>query len=171
MTDIRMELHNHYKAVRARLNGVPVKQASEPKKEPEPQPIVALPEPPLMGMEEIGEAKLLYGMPCSYETRQMILPVLKKYEMTWEKAMTKSQKARFVRIRCEIYVILSANGWSLNQIGRMCGGRDHTTILNSLKRFTESYLTEMEKECADICEISHVRYSYHKMKLRDYAHD
>lgn len=168
MTDIRMELHNHYKAVRARLNGAPVKTAPEPKKEPELA--VVLPTPPLMAMEEIGEAKMLYGMPCSYETRQLILPILKKYEMTWEKAMTKSQKARFVRIRCEIYIVLSANGWSLTQIGRMCGGRDHTTILNSLKRFTNSYLSDEEKEAADGCGISHVRYSYFKMKLRDHAH-
>ena len=168
MTDIRMELHNHYKAVRARLNGTPVKTALAP--ELIPEPVVALPEPPLMAMEEIGEAKMLYGMPCSYETRQMILPVLKKYEMTWEKTMTKSQKARFVRVRCEIYVILSANGWSLNQIGRMCGGRDHTTILNSLKRFINSYLSEEEKQAATDCGISHVLYSYSKMKLRDHAY-
>jgi len=168
MTDIRMELHNHYKAVRARLNSVPIKTEPEPKKEP--AQVVVFPTPPLMAMEELSEAKMLYGMPCSYETRQLILPVLKKYEMTWAKAMTKSQKAHFVKVRCEIYVILSANGWSLNQIGRMCGGRDHTTILNSLKRFANNYLTDLEKEVADICEIDHVRYSYWKMKLRDHAY-
>ena len=166
MTDIRMELHNHYKAVRARLNGTPQKEPPPPK----PEPVVALPTPPLMAMEEIGEAKMLHGMPCSYETRQMILPVLRKYEMTWKEAMVKSQKNKFVQVRCEIYVILSASGWSLSQIGRMCGGRDHTTILNSLKRFASSYLTDLEKEVADICEIDHVRYSYWKMKLRDHAY-
>lgn len=169
MSDIRLELHNHYKAVRARLNGVPMKPPPPPK--PEPTPIQKpLPTPPLMAMEELGEAKMLYGMPCSYETRQMILPVLKKHQMTWKEAMTKSQKALFVRVRCEIYVILSANEWSLTKIGRLCGGRDHTTILNSLKRFTNSYLTDLEKEVADDCGISHVRYCYWKMKLRDHAY-
>lgn len=170
MSDVLMDLHNHYKAVRARLNAGPPKPLKEIEPQPEPAPAVVLPTPPLMAMEELGEAKMLYLMPCSYETRQMILPILKKHEMTWVQAMTKSQKSRFVRVRCEIYIVLSANGWSLTQIGRMCGGRDHTTILNSLKRFTNSYLSDEEKEAANICEISHVRYSYFKMKLRDHAY-
>jgi hypothetical protein len=163
-----MELHNHYKAVRARLNGAPIKPAPEPEKELDP--VVVLPTPPLMAMEELNDARMLYGMPCSYETRQQILPVLKKYNMTWKSAISDSRKSVFIKVRYEIYIVLSANGWSLNQIGRMCGGRDHTTILSSLNRFADRYLTDAEKEMVRLMEVDRFRYCYWKMKLRDHAY-
>ena len=34
--------------------------------------------------------------------------------------------------RRELYVALRARGWSYPQIGRFCGGRDHTTVIAAI---------------------------------------
>lgn len=46
--------------------------------------------------------------------------------------------------RFALYKILRARGMSLPQIGRWCGGRDHTTIIHGIKR--AEYMMEKNKE-------------------------
>jgi hypothetical protein len=53
----------------------------------------------------------------------------------------------------------------------LVGKRDHTTVLNSIRRFVDSYLTDAEKEIAEIMEIELVRYCYWKMLLRGFKND
>jgi chromosomal replication initiation ATPase DnaA len=36
--------------------------------------------------------------------------------------------------RRELYAVLRSRGWSYPQIGRFCGGRDHTTVIQAIRK-------------------------------------
>lgn len=165
MSDVLMELHAHYKAVRARLNAGPPKVVVEPEPaleaapEPEPEPMT-----PLDNLKPVPRFNLMQGLIASDETKNRILPVLERNRITWKDVCSRHQNARYVRIRSEIYVTLKAHGWSLPQIGRLVG-RDHTTVMNSIKRFVATNLNDLHFEVCEIVEMDPVRYLYFKMQL------
>ena len=166
----QMDLHNHYKNVRARLNAGPPVKLPAPEPEPEPEPIVEVaPEPilPLAYLKPLPEADLMRGFMGSIETRLKIHPILEKHRITWREVCAKNQKAPFVKARTEIYIALNATGWSLKQIGNLVGKRDHTTVLNSIQRFVKSYMTDAERDMCKDLEFSHVRYCYGKMSIKE----
>jgi len=145
MSDALIDLQAHYKAVRARLNaGPPPKTLPLP--EPAPEPVAAPPvTPPLTDLAYAMQAsQLLQGLRCAPEIKEKILPILEKHRFNWKMASGRSQKWPHVECRFEIYAKLNAHGWSLGQIGRLCGDRDHTTILNGIKRFLSKNLSEAE---------------------------
>ena len=127
------ELTAHYKAVRARLDGRPAPpwvqpQAPDPgpillASEPEPDPIPLPPPDPLPGAR------------CSLDTKRAILPVLERHGLTWAQIIARNNCLTHVNARAEIYALLRERGWSYPQIGRLVGGRDHTTIINSVQRY------------------------------------
>ena len=167
MSDVLMELHAHYKAVRARLNAGPPKVAVEPEPapeaapEPEPEPMM-----PLDHLKPVPRFDLMRGLVASDETKHRILPILERNRITWKDVCSRHQNARYVRIRSEIYITLKAHGWSLPQIGRLVGKRDHTTVMNSIKRFVASNLKDLDFEVCEIVEMEPVRYLYWKMQLK-----
>tara|TARA_R110002126_G_scaffold101185_8_gene233143 strand:+ start:3921 stop:4442 length:522 start_codon:yes stop_codon:yes gene_type:complete len=145
MSDVLMDLHAHYKAVRARLNaGPPPKPLPLP--EPAPEPVAAPPvTPPLTDFAYAMQAsQLLQGLRCAPEIKEKILPILERHLISWKDAAGKSQMWKYTKCRFEIYVKLYAHGWSLSQIGRLCGDRDHTTVLNGIKKFIRENMTEAE---------------------------
>lgn len=150
MSDFLMDLNAHYKAVRARLNAgpppkvvaLPPPPVSEPAPEPEPEP--EAPVTPPLDMLRTYAPELLRGLHASEETREKILPILEKHRMNWIDTMQKTQKWKHTKCRFEIYAKLNAHGWSLSQIGRLCGKRDHTTILSGIQRFIKENLSEPE---------------------------
>ena len=156
MSDILMELHTHYKAVRARLNG-------EPPKPPPPLP----PLPPLEYLATLPPINYLEGLCCPPSTKEMVLPILKKHRMVWRNATLDKRDAAHILLRSQIYVVLNATGWSLPRIGALCGGRDHTTVLNSIKRFVKSYLTDEERALCKELDLKEVQYCYWKMELTE----
>jgi len=166
MSDVLMELHAHYKAVRARLNAGPPKVAVEPEPAPEAAP-EPKPEPmmPLDYLKPVPRLDLIRGLVASDETKYRILPILERNRITWEDVCSRHQNARYVRIRSEIYVTLKAHGWSLPQIGRLVG-RDHTTVMNSIKRFVAANLSDLHFEVCEIVEMDPVRCLYWKMHLK-----
>ena len=167
MSDVLVDPQAHYKAVRARLNaGPPPKPAALPKPAPE-----ATPEPPTTPpMEALSIAtrapQLLMGLRCAPEIKQKILPILEKHHINWKDASGKSQKWMYVECRFEIYAKLNAYGWSLSQIGRLCGDRDHTTILSGINRFIKKNMSEAEIGMCKDLGMRPVDYYDAKMTLK-----
>ena len=145
MSDVLMDLNAHYKAVRARLNaGPPPKLVVLPPPQPKPENEPEAPAPLPLDMLRTYAPELLHRLHASQEIREKILPILEKHRMSWVDTMAKSQKWKHTKCRFEIYAKLNAHGWSLSQIGRLCGKRDHTTILSGIRRFIKENLTEAE---------------------------
>jgi hypothetical protein len=129
MIDYARALVQHYKDVRARLDGrAPSRPAlaapPAPPAPPEPEPS-APPPPP----------DPLPGVTCSPDTKRAILAILDRRGMTWAQANTRSNAHANANARAEIYVLLRERGWSYPRIGALMGGRDHTTIITSVQRY------------------------------------
>ena len=163
MSDALMDLHAHYKAVRARLNGVPPSRLVEVPVLPPPAP--EPPATPPLDMLKTYAPELLRGLNSSKEIREKILPILEKHRINWIDTIGKSQKWKYTKCRFEVYAKLNAHGWSLGQIGRLCGGRDHSTVLSGINRFLRENLTEAEIAMAKDCGVRVVDYYENKMIL------
>lgn len=76
----------------------------------------------------------LEGIPaCSFDTRQIVLTALTRYNTTWEAISGKGRFKPLVDARREISQRLhSEKGWAFAQIGRFLN-RDHTSIMNLLR--------------------------------------
>ena len=163
MSDALIDLQAHYKAVRARLNAGPPKPLPKPPKPlPEPLPVVA----PLTELSySLQPSVLLSGLRGFPELKEKILPILEKHRIKWRDVCGKSQKWKYTKCRFEVFVKLNAHGWSLSKIGRLCGDRDHTTVLNGINRFIKENLSEEEIAMAKDCGIRPVDYYENKMIL------
>lgn len=125
MSDYFLALSDHYKAVRARLNGKPTprplpvaRRAPEPEPEPEPEPSAPV-----------------WTVPDYPPTaKQIARDALRPFKLTLDEAMSPSRQIRYIRARAAVYGALREHGWSLKKIAIFCN-RDHTTILNSLQKF------------------------------------
>jgi hypothetical protein len=134
MSDYFLALTDHYKAVRARLAGS--RPAPAPLTiptgwdvvEPEPEPVPDLPATPL-------PPDPMAGAGCSPDTKAAILPVLERHSMTWAQIIERNNTRPRIRARSEVYVLLRERGWTYWQIAKLVGGRDHTTIVNSVQRY------------------------------------
>ena len=150
------ELIDHYKQVRARLNGGPPTpwvqpQTPEPAAPPLPERVLEPGiEPDLTPRafhewitplpSELVQVHPLAGVACSLETKDAIADVLRRHHgpwrsLTWEQVIAKGNSRERVRARAEIYVLLRERGWSYPRIGALVGGRDHTTVMNSVQRY------------------------------------
>lgn len=143
MSDYFEQLIDHYKQVRARLDGRPAPpalpwvqpQAPDPAPAmppPAPEPLALPPPPP----------DLLPGAMCSPDTKAAILPVLYKHGLSWPDLIARNNHMTHVNARAEIYVLLRERKWSYIQIGRLVGGRDHTTVINSVQRYHARKVTK-----------------------------
>jgi chromosomal replication initiation ATPase DnaA len=74
-------------------------------------------------------------MTNSYQNE--IQRILDKHKMTWKVAMGPGMTMPFIRVRAEIYIMLRnrPKPWSYPKIAKLCGGRDHTTIMHSIRRY------------------------------------
>ena len=141
MSDYFLALTDHYKQVRARLNGAPP-PAPAPLTiptgwdvvEPEPAPVPDLPVMPLPPPAPLPPDPMA-GAGCSPDTKAAILPVLERHCLTWAQVVEYNNTRPRIRARAEVYVLLRERGWSYWQIARLVGGRDHTTIINSVQRY------------------------------------
>jgi hypothetical protein len=122
MTDYFLALSDHYKAVRARINGAPPARraayVSIAPPEPEPEPPAPEPEP----------LAFQYTMSAA---RRIAVGALTPHGMTWADAMSPARTLPYTDARRDVYAALRRHGWSLKKIGLFCG-RDHTTVLNAL---------------------------------------
>ena len=134
MSDYFLALADHYKAVRARLNGGPPPppppltiptgwDVVEPEPEPLP-PLPTLPPPAPLPPDPLA------GAPCSPDTKRAIAAIT---PLTWAEIVAKDHGRARVLIRAQIYVLLRERGWSYLRIARLFK-RDHTTIISSIQR-------------------------------------
>jgi hypothetical protein len=117
--DYHLALSEHYKAVRARLNGGPPARRAAyvsiaPPPPPEPEPLVLA---------------FQYTMSAA---RRIAQAALAPHGMTWTDAMGPSRTLPYTNARADVYKALRKHGWSLKKIAIFCG-RDHTTIMNALQ--------------------------------------
>ena len=122
--DYHLALSDHYKAVRARLNGGPPARRvvyvsnAPPPPEPEPEPQAPEPAPPSFQFTVSAARRIAVG-------------ALTPHGMTWTDAMGPSRTLPYTDARRDVYAALRRHGWSLKKIAIFCG-RDHTTIMNAL---------------------------------------
>lgn len=148
------ELMNHYKAVRARLDGPP----PTPRRQPPPPDSKLIVELAIeidveleteireelkaelrdeVKAEVIAEIKSNAPpappiIPPPRAARRIAQAALVPHGMTLDEAMGPSRKLPYTNARKDVYVALRAHGWSLKKIAIFCG-RDHTTVLNALQ--------------------------------------
>ena len=130
------ELHAHYKAVRARLDSGPVKETNVHVgpfmrlKGPYPDPLDSpAPAPAVEVSAKAAEA------PAETPARKILMEVAEKHKMPVGAFRSKSRTMPFINLRHEACYRLSTElGFSLMQIGRLMGNRDHTTVLNAIRR-------------------------------------
>lgn len=96
------------------------RQASPARVEPQPAPIVKLPPSP------------------SSTTRRLVKAILaaaaERYGVKVEDLLGRCRKAKYAHARqIAAYLIRSSTPLSLPQIGKILGGRDHTTILSGVR--------------------------------------
>jgi hypothetical protein len=168
MSDALMDLHAHYKAVRARLNAGPPKPQPLPEPAPEPAP-EAPATAPLTAMGTTPD--IIKGLCSTMQVKEKILPILEKHQISWKDASGKSQQWKYTKCRFEIYAKLYAHGWSLSQIGRLCGYRDHTTVLNGIRKFIKENMTEVEIAMCKDLGMRPVDYLEGKAQLREMRGD
>lgn len=113
-----MDIVEHYKEVRRRLNTVPPKPPKPPKPQP-PKPV----HPEIL-------------TPYQRTVRESAIPILKKYDLTLEDVRGERRFRCMHRARWEIAVALTNRGWSTLKIGRFLN-KDHTTVVHYLKRLKE----------------------------------
>jgi len=130
------EMHAHYMAVRARLNGGKPKMVVVPPAAPEPPPG---PYPDPLIVEEPG-AQVILKTPA-----QIVLSeVAEKHNMTVREMKGRSRKLRFIKARQEASFQLNFElKYSLSQIGRLLW-RDHTTILHAINQHKKNLAKETE---------------------------
>jgi hypothetical protein len=68
------------------------------------------------------------------EFEQVIQTVANKTGLAVREITGKGRHKALVRARWEVFAQLRKLGYSLPYIGRVCGGRDHTTVLHGLRR-------------------------------------
>lgn len=68
-------------------------------------------------------------------TNPTVLAAAKHWRITPEDILGQDRRKMFIVARCAVsHVMSKRDGLSLTHIGRMMGGRDHTTIMNQLRR-------------------------------------
>lgn len=160
------ELHAHYKAVRARLDGGVKREAPVRLIYPEPTP-AAYPDPldsPAPVAVVIEVPVKAPAAPAETPARKIMAEVAEKHNMPVAAFRSASRTMPFVNLRHEACYRLSTElGFSLKQIGRLMGNRDHTTVMNAINRhkkiLVEGYKPKKRKrltEAAAQAQTDHV---------------
>ena len=160
------ELHAHYKAVRARLDKPAKKEPAvrliypEPAPAPYPDPIDA---PPPVAPTPHAKAP---AAPAETPARKIMNEVAEKHNMPVAAFRSPSRKMPFVNLRHEACYRLSTElGFSLMQIGRLMGNRDHTTVLNAIRRhkkiLAEGYKPKTRTKCVSSACVTQVEPQSH----------
>lgn len=142
---------------RARLMGTRTPVAPVVKREPAPAPPEA-PAPPVVVpcwtqaihagprvRDFIYTGDLITPLPSPALWRTIVSEVCHKHGLTYLELCSHRRNTNLVTARNEAaYRLHTETTMSTPQIGRKLGGRDHTTILNSLRKFRQA----MEAEAA-----------------------
>lgn len=67
----------------------------------------------------------------------LVAAVANEFHMDAQDVIGTKRFKYIMRARFALYKVLHVRGMSLSNIGRVCGGRDHTTIIHGLKQADE----------------------------------
>ena len=128
-----MQLTDHYKAVRARLNA----GRATPPPAPKPPDRIEPPKPPDL-TALMAEAHVMMMDRSDMPVWQRIIrDVCQKHGVTRDQLNSKRKTANLLPPRQEAYYRLREAGYSLKRIAILMGGRDHTTVLHGAKIYAE----------------------------------
>ena len=128
---MKQDFANHYKQVRARLNGgAQIKKIEKPRFVEDY--VMPRPQPEASETEEQTRRKRLKGCLLSTRRQFIVLPILEEFDLTWEKLWEKDRRASMHAPRRKVWLKLWEDGMSISQIGRYTQ-RDHTTVLWGLR--------------------------------------
>ena len=156
------ELHAHYKAVRARLDGGVKKEPAvrliypEPASAAYPDPLDS-PAPVAVAIEPPPAP----AAPAETPARKILMEVADKHKMPVAAFRSQNRTMPLVNLRHEACYRLSTElGFSLMQIGRLMGNRDHTTVLNAIRRhkkiLAEGYKPKTRTKCVSSARVTQV---------------
>jgi hypothetical protein len=137
------ELHAHYKAVRERLNNPPKKVAPVrlvyPEPAPYPDPLDFKPVEALPALLATIPAEDVPDMPET-PAQTVLREVSEKHGLTVREIQSVVRLKPYVLARQEAsYRLNKELGFSLAQVGRMLGKRDHTTVLNAIQMYKKNF--------------------------------
>lgn len=127
------ELHAHYMAVKARLNG------GKPKlvlvQPAEIKPAGPYPEPVVERFVEPEPVAVIPPPPSQTPAQIIMSEVSETHGMSVKQLKSKSREMAYVKARQEAAYRMNIElKYSLKQIGNLLGKRDHTTILHAINR-------------------------------------
>jgi hypothetical protein len=135
------EMANRYKAAARRMKmrdptrPPPVVFTPKPQPKPKPEPVVVAQDVPLGLLPDRPDPlRPLPDMPD--RVRNIIRDVAKRHNISVAFMMSRSRMQPAVRARQEAEWLLYVVGegrWSTSLIGKWMGGRDHSTIIHSIK--------------------------------------
>lgn len=136
MGPVETSLRQQAIEARSRLWGAPAK----PKRIVIPRPVAA----PTKA-EQVAIAPRVFELPGSAVLKE----VCKAHGITVAQLKGDDRRKRFTNARHEAaFKLIVGLGWSYPSAGRALGGRDHTTMINSVKRYLECHPEEMPKHAA-----------------------
>jgi hypothetical protein len=139
------ELHAHYKAVRSRIEN-PVKKLPPvrlvyPEPTPYPDPLDFKPAEPVEAPPALLATIPADDVPNVPETpaQTVLREVSEKHGLTVRQIQSVVRLKPYVLARQEAsYRLNTELGFSLAQVGRMLGKRDHTTVLNAIQMYRKN---------------------------------
>ena len=134
------ELHAHYKAVRSRIENPVIKKKEQavrliyPEPQKYPDPLDQRPVEPLPMPEPVSPPSPPVRIPET-PAQTILREVAEKHNMSVRQIQSAARLKAYVSARQEASYRLNIElGFSLKQIGRMLGNRDHTTVLHAIHR-------------------------------------
>jgi|SRR6185369_8751231 len=119
-------------ARRAQERGLPLPAIEAPKQKPA---LVASPVAMMQPAKPAASNVVVHFKPRT-KAQQIIADMARQHQLTYADIISKSRRHHIVKARTE--AIWALKDWnpslSLPQIGRMMGGRDHTTVLHALRK-------------------------------------
>lgn len=96
------------------------------------------------GLKGINIPEKYFIMSYQIKSERVVELVCETYDVTTEQLRHKRRERNIVEARHVLsWVLVKKMGMTLSEVGKtFLGGRDHTTIINSLQRFSNLYDTE-----------------------------
>jgi chromosomal replication initiator protein len=98
------------------------------------------------GLKGVKVPAKYFAMSYKIKSEDVVEAVCETYCVSNEQIKSKNRHRRLVEARHVLsWVLVRKMGMTLAEVGKtFLGGRDHTTVINSLNRFNDIYETEEE---------------------------
>ena len=96
------------------------------------------------GLKGVKVPAKYFAMSYKIKSEDVINAVCETYELTVDQLRSKDRSRVFVEARhVTCWVLVKKMGMTLSEVGKtFLGGRDHTTVISSIRRFHDMYDTE-----------------------------